>query len=54
MISWLSSSSCSRLTSIAEIRVFFVEIVDGHVLQVLHGSDEPSVNPGFLQGRMSK
>jgi hypothetical protein len=38
----------------AEIRVFFVEIVECHILQVPHGSDKPSVNPGFLEGRMSK
>ena len=38
----------------AEIRVFFIEIVECHILQVPHGSDEPSINPGFLEGRVSK
>jgi hypothetical protein len=38
----------------AEIRVLFVEIVDGHILQVTHGRDQSPVNPGFLQGRVGK
>jgi hypothetical protein len=37
-----------------KIRIFFVEIVDGYILQVLHRSDEPAVDSGFLQSRMSK
>src|ERR1700733_5004019 len=38
----------------AEVRVLFVEIVDGHILQGTHGRDQSPVNPGFLQGRVGK
>src|SRR4029077_21225607 len=37
-----------------EIGVFFIEIVDRHILQGAHGSDELSIDSGFLESRMSK
>ena len=35
-----------------KVRIFFVEIVNCDIFEVLHSSDKPLVHPGFFEGRV--